>query len=310
MITVVVCTKDRPRELDRVLDSLVMAIRHRDIELLIIDNGIIKVAKPLFNKYSKKYGNLRYIQERVIGFSSARNRGWKEAKGEYIAYIDDDAVAYFDWIDRILNFIKRYPEAEVFGGPYERFSLVDIPNWIPDELGTMTNGSKMKKLKIGREWLSGTNMILKKSTLKDIGGFSTKLGVPGKVLGYGEETELQIRLAKKGIDIYYDPSIKVKHLLDERKMSLSWLLRNKYILGKTMVKSHGRKDTPFYHMASFTQKLFYLFYYLLKPQRIPVKRRIYYAFGGIFSAGGAFENYIYSKVSALKNDKTKRNNIL
>jgi glycosyltransferase involved in cell wall biosynthesis len=295
ILSILIATNDRLVLLEKCILSLVQQ-NQNNVEIIIIDNSIGKTCKELVSNYPK----IKYFHESRAGLSYTRNLGFKKAKGKYVAYIDDDSIANGHWINEILSFIKKYPHVKAFGGPYERYSNMKIPNWFPEKYAQLDLGNKVKIVNVGKEFLSGTNMVFDKNVLIELTGFRTDLGMSGNNIGYGEETELQTRLKRKGINVYYNPKIVVKHLINQRKISLSWLLKDKYVLGKTIVKSHGRKDTLFYHMVSIPQKLFYLFYYLLIPRRMAIKKRIYYAFGGIFSAGGAFENYIYSKISALK----------
>ena len=69
----------------RCLDSLLPQLTDQ-VEILVIDNGTHKV-KTLVDLYS----NIRYVSESNTGLSYARNKAIKEANGDWILYIDDDA---------------------------------------------------------------------------------------------------------------------------------------------------------------------------------------------------------------------------
>lgn len=301
-VSIVVCTANREELLKKCLDSLLkQTAKAGSFEVLIVDNSVKKSAKEIVKDSQKTNKNFKYIHERKTGLSFARNSGWQEARGKFVAYIDDDSIADRNWIQNIISFIAGHPEVLVFGGPFGRYALIPIPRWYPKDFYVLNLGNKVRPLKAGREWLSGTNMVFKRSILQKYKGFDTALGMSGKKVAYGEETNLQARIIKKEkTNIYYVPSLKMKHLLSTEKLSLRWLLHSRYLLGKSIVKSHGRRDTIFYHIASFAHKFLLMLYYLLLPKPMPVKMRVYHAFVGMFSAVGAFQNYLNNTLNKPK----------
>lgn len=223
-LTIIVCTTGKRRELSKCLLSLK---KHKDVEVLIIHNGQGRIDVP-------EGMTVMHISESNL--SKARNVGWKKAHADYVAYIDDDSIADVNWIRSILLFIQKNPKACAFGGPYGRYTNNLLPSWVPQNFGQMNWGEKAKILNTGKEWLTGTNMIFTKSSLKKVGGFNEALGMRGEVLDYGEEIEVQIKLATLGIPIYYDPSIRVRHLVDSRKISILWMCKDAYIRGRVSEK--------------------------------------------------------------------------
>jgi GT2 family glycosyltransferase len=227
-LSIVIPTYKRNQLLKKCLTSLVSQVAsHAKAEIIVIDNSLRETAKNVVRHFPK----VQYYAEKQLGLSFVRNTGWKKAKGKYVAYIDDDSIAEKDWVRNILKFIKKNKKVEVFGGPYTRYATISIPMWLPEEYGTMNNGNKMKILDIGREWLSGTNMIYKKALLEKMGGFDTKLGMKGEIVGYGEEADFLIRVALNKIPVYYDPQLKVSHLLPKRKINIIWLIKDSFIRG-------------------------------------------------------------------------------
>lgn len=227
-LSIIIATHNRPKLLKKCINSLIGQI-NKEVEIIVVDNHPKKTAKNIVSKYKK----VKYSFEKNTGLSFARNNGWKKAEGKYVAYIDDDSIADDKFVGSILGFIKKKPEIEAFGGSYSRYSNKKIPFWFPSNYGTMNNGRFLKKLTIGREWLSGTNMIFKKSLLKKVKGFNNELGMNGKKVSYGEETDLLIRLAVKNIDVFYEPKIKVSHLLSDKKIKLFWLLKDFFYRGQS-----------------------------------------------------------------------------
>lgn len=245
VVSVVVATNNRPKKLERLLTSLHSQIDSFS-ELIIIEND--------------------------YGLAKARNTGWKKAKGKYVAFIDDDAVADPKWTQSIRAFIRSHPEVEAFGGPYESSNQKEIPAWIPAELTRMNiSTQKPRPIRIGYEWLTGTNMIFSRELLRELGGFDERLGVVGRKRAYGEETELQVRIANAGYEIWYVPSIRVMHEFASFKQNLWYLLKNQYVNGRNSVyvfrelRVATQKKTAGTAVARLLQT------------GVPLRRRVYYA---------------------------------
>lgn len=293
-LTVVVSTYNRARLLKNCLQSLIKQTANGNYEVFVVDNNSKDNSREVANDFVKRYKNFRYFNEKRQGLSWAKNRGWKEAGGQYVAFIDDDAMAERDWVAQILKFTKRHPDVSVFGGPYYGYTEEKKPDWFPPEVGTFTLGNKERKINTPKESLSGSNTIFKRSVFAKQGGFNTSLGMKGNKLSYGEESNLIFELAKEGCGIYYSPSIKVRHLIAKRKLSLRWLLRNKFIRGKLWSSIHGRYFT-FYQLLKKLWKSLGGLGLLFNTKGGPFKRRVYYSLGPICSRFGAIAYFLRTK---------------
>lgn len=232
-----------------------------------------KVVKSLKSQLTKDVELVTI--EGVAGLSKARNLGWKKAKGIYVAYIDDDAIAGKHWVKNILDFIEHHKEVVAFGGPYTSSNQVSLPKWIPRELTVMELGTKIARpIQLPYEWLTGTNMVFRKSILEELGGFDESLGVTPTRRAYGEETDLLIRIHNLGHDIWYDPNIKVEHFFSPQKQSLCFLLKDQFIHGynsvntfKNLVKSDPGKTagTAFARLTRPGLPLLTRIYFLFSP---------------------------------------------
>jgi len=86
-ISVIIPTYNRPHLLRRAIES-VLNQTFDDFEVLIIDGARSKETKDIVESYGD--GRLRYIPQRGKGIANARNLGVKRARGEFIAFLDDD----------------------------------------------------------------------------------------------------------------------------------------------------------------------------------------------------------------------------
>ena len=99
-ITAIICTHNRERFLESCIQSLFdQTLDARRYEILVVDNGSNDGTRAICDKFKDRL-NFKYIFEPVLGLSQARNTGWKNARGRYVGYIDDDATADQRWGQR------------------------------------------------------------------------------------------------------------------------------------------------------------------------------------------------------------------
>lgn len=230
----IVCTYNRSADLFNALEGLSDQILDRDAyEVIIVDNNSADGTHKVAQESIKKNGNFRYVFEGIQGLSQARNRGWLEAQGDYIAYTDDDCKLPRDWLSTARDIIQTVAPP-VFGGPYYPFYKNPQPKWFKDEYGSHTEGEQSRFLKKD-EFLSAGNLFLKRDLLNEISGFNTQYGMSGNRLRLGEETELVVRIRERLGDesIYYDPSLYVYHLVAPSKFDIAYHLKRQFEAGRS-----------------------------------------------------------------------------
>lgn len=302
LISIIVCTCNRAELLPSCLQSLAdQAVESSLFEVIVVDNCSINDTNAVIHGFLIRQKNFRGFKESHLGLSHARNRGWKEAVGEYVAFIDDDAKACPDWIHQTVLFVKRHPEISAFGGPYDAFTMVQHPDWFPPEYGRFDYGPAERPLVHNKEWINGTNMIFKKDLLTQYGGFNTQLGMRGYYVSYGEDTSFIQGLMDAGVVVYYVPTIKVLHLLPEYKMNLNWLLMAHYRSGLNYKATFNKQLTVIDYIAIILKSLFRMVKCVLPPYKEPFKREIYNVFAPLFLGYGAF----CEKIHGLKDLVTR-----
>jgi len=249
-ISVVVCTYNRAELLDKCLQALVrQAMDETDYEVIVVNNSSTDNTEEIVKQFSNRYRNVSLVDEQQQGLSYARNKGWWESRGEYIAYVDDDARCREGWLLNAMKVIKEV-KPEIFGGPIYPMYLEGKPKWFKDEY-EIRIVSKEARMLNKNEYISGSNMFFKRELLETLGGFNTALGMKGNSLGYGEETELMIRARRRfpGCAIYYQPDVCVSHLVPREKMRISYFVKTRYARGHSMAKydckSNMRKQVAF-----------------------------------------------------------------
>ncbi|MFX0093634.1 MAG: glycosyltransferase family 2 protein [Candidatus Hodarchaeota archaeon] len=240
-LSAVVCTYNRSHYLKAVLQSLAdQYLDKSQYEVIIVDNNSIDQTEQVARSFLNRYSNFRYVREPKQGLSYARNRGYKEARGEYIAYIDDDAKANPDWGERILNAFETItPKPVAVGGNQQAWWERPPPKWLADFMGWI-RGSKKGFLQppYAQYGFGGYNMAIKKSILEQFSGFLPKYGRGGNI-ALGEESELFHRIYQDHPYFWYDPSIEVKHRMTISKMRLPFRIKQAFLSGIVSKQMHG-----------------------------------------------------------------------
>ncbi|MEW6536571.1 MAG: glycosyltransferase family 2 protein [Candidatus Auribacterota bacterium] len=234
-LSVIVCTYNRGQLIGDSLQSLVaQTLDPALFEVIVIDNNSTDTTAERVQEFTGKYPHFHMIKEMEQGLSNARNRGWKEAKGEYVVYIDDDAKASPNWCERILiNYDTVTPTPVVVGGQILPWHECEPPIWFHESFEKASCGDNAKFLQppLAHTGFSGSNMCFKKSLFTSYGGFSTELGMIGNETRMGEETELFLKIFEHEPYFWYDPQLIVYHWVPSRKMLISYRMLRMYKVG-------------------------------------------------------------------------------
>ncbi|MDY6785086.1 MAG: glycosyltransferase [Cyanobacteriota bacterium] len=235
-ISAIICTYNRADYLRKSLQSLAEQTLNSDLyEIAVVDNHSTDNTKQVATEEFAGVSNLRYIYEPILGLSQARNTGWQKAKGEYIAYLDDDAIADSFWLEKILKAFKTVtPQPGCVGGKIELLWEVEKPDWLPPQffpyLG-LINWSNAPMILKDERYISGGNMAVPRSLLEVLGGFNVKLGRKGHNLLSNEELFLLDRMKQQGYSIYYDPEIVIAHHVQASRLTKHWFVKRHYWQG-------------------------------------------------------------------------------
>lgn len=223
-VSVVVCTRHRERLLAGLLETLSRQTAPAAAwEVLVVDNGPSDATRRTVEAAAIPTAS-HYLDEAEVGLSAARNRGFRQARGDWVGYTDDDCRLPPHWLETALEVIERHAP-DVFGGPFRPFYDSPKPAWFRDAYGSFGRGDEARWLEPG-ERLSGGNVFFRRSVLEELGGFDTRLGMAGGRVAYGEESDLQERLRSRYplARFHYHPDLCVEHLVRREKMRLGWIL--------------------------------------------------------------------------------------
>lgn len=239
-ISAVICTHNRASYLQKALSSLMeQTLEKCAYEILIVDNGSSDETKDVVQRFSE-VPNLRYLFEPSIGLSRARNTGWHHARGEYVAFLDDDAVACREWLQKYLQTFETFsPKPGCVGGRVLPVWEAPRPDWLSDKmLGTLSvfDWSDFPLVIDDGMGLSGCNIAFLRELLQLTGGFPVELGRQGNRLLGGEEVLLRRRVAGMGYSIVYSPDILVNHSISASRLTKQWFCQETYSAGHSKAR--------------------------------------------------------------------------
>jgi glycosyltransferase involved in cell wall biosynthesis len=131
-VSVVIGTYNRSEMLAAALDGLLgQESGGVSYEVIVVDNNSSDATREVVESYKAKgYENLRYIFEPKQGVSHARNAGIGEARGEIIAFADDDVRVSKEWVARIKAAFDEHPEIDFLGGKILPLWKSEPPRWL------------------------------------------------------------------------------------------------------------------------------------------------------------------------------------
>ena len=174
---------------------------------------------------------IEVIIKKGLNPSENRNKGVKEAKGEIIAFIDDDAIVDENIFKNAEEFFNNHPEIDLVGGPqltpeddgfFAKTSGLVLENYF----GTSKMSCRYKKcgenLDADEAYLTSANCFIRKESFLKTKGFSP-------VLFPGEDPEFFTRIRNSGLRLAYSPGLIVYH---RRRADLNGFCRQFYKYGK------------------------------------------------------------------------------
>ena len=179
-ISVVISTKDRPERLGRQLAALrAQSVPADAFEVIVVDDGSGPETGALLAREAEHFpeGSLRTIRREVsAGPATGRNEGWRAARGELIAFTDDDCEASPGWLEALLRAAAEHP------GSFLQGRILPLPSEL-DGFGPFSHTIRIEALSRGFET---ANIAYPRELLERLGGFDeTAFGKAG-----GEDTDL------------------------------------------------------------------------------------------------------------------------
>lgn len=218
-ISVVICTRDRPSDLATCLASIAR-LDPPPLEVLVVDNAPSTDATARLVR--DRFPSMRHVCEPTPGLDHARNRGIDEARGEIIAFTDDDVAVDRAWIGAIAHAFAADPAIGLLTGLAEPLELETRAQILFERYGGFGRGCRRLYSHVPRgrsiPWTlvgagqlgAGANMAVRRDIFARIGKFDPALDVGTATLGGGDH-DLFFRVLHAGYLCLYEPAAIVRH---------------------------------------------------------------------------------------------------
>lgn len=219
-ITVVLCTRNRPTEARRCLESLA-ALDYRHRQLLVVDNAPDDTATA--DAVRALPFDVDYVVEPRPGLAAARNRALAEARYDLIAFVDDDERVDPHWLTALAEEFAD-PQVAAVTGLVLPGELATPAQARFERIGGHSKGRGFTRVVADRAYQreiqsplfprptfgAGANMAFRRCALAEIGGFDTALGA-GTRTGGAEDTLAFTEVMLAGRTLVYAPAALTWH---------------------------------------------------------------------------------------------------
>ncbi len=181
LVTISVCTRNRPEGIRKCLESLILQDADFPIEIVCVENDeqqkSREIVESLIAPAAEKGMQLRYFCEPVQNIAGTRNRGMREARGEFVAILDDDEWAEPDWAAKLME-VQRETDADAVWGIVK----AQFPPEYPEHMKNVPNlKSFAEAVDLQKIWAFCTNNLLLRRTLTELRDpfFDPAFGISG-----------------------------------------------------------------------------------------------------------------------------------
>lgn len=231
-----ICTFNGAKRIGEVLEALG---RQSDTtarwDVVVVDNASTDETAAVALEQIRIHlpGRGRCISEPTSGLMYARRAATAEAKGVFIAFLDDDNIPALDYVQRLLDCVARYPRVGILGGRV-------WPDWVgePDPLGKAVayfalaacdRGDKPFAYQDVTGGPAGAGMVVRRALLETIFEEATLAqavtGRIGTALTGSDDTAIVVRAHQLGYEVRYEPSLVLAHRIPASRTTREYLLR-------------------------------------------------------------------------------------
>lgn len=257
MITVVVPLYNKEKSIVSTIESVV-AQAYKDWELIIVDDGSTDGSADVVRDFIRANdemsranalneplllndGKIRLIHQENGGVCSARNRGIREAKGEYIAFLDGDDLWDKEYLSEQVKMIDDFPEAAMWSINYAEIYQGQIVRRIPIGLTDGFRGyveNYFKKEGRISDLCSSSSVVLRRSVFDEVGYFDERIK-------FSEDSDMWWRVIATHRFAFYDRYM-VYYRLDAENRAL----KRRHVLRSFLPYYVGKYQVPMFRQNS------------------------------------------------------------
>jgi glycosyltransferase involved in cell wall biosynthesis len=236
-ISVIICAYNGAARLPKVLDLLFSQKTSSavDWEIIVVDNNSRDQTTQVLQAYqalSPSVNRLRVAFEPRQGLAFARRCAVRAAKGDLLAFLDDDNLPNEHWLQAVYDFGQQHPEAGAYGsqivGRYEVHPPENFER-IACFLAVIDRGDRPFRYDLLSRWLfpAGAGMVIRRQAwLAYVPEHPALCGVSANGLsGKGEDIETLSYIRKAGLSIWHNPEMKIEHVIGRDRLTETYLIQ-------------------------------------------------------------------------------------
>ena len=232
-VTVAIPTYNGALRLPQVLQQLQRQVEIEGIawEILIIDNNSSDHTQNVIAHYQKTMPDVRYCREPTQGIAFARDRAFREAQGEQVAFLDDDTVPDPDWVSAIAEFGRTHPQAGAYGSRiHAEYAVTPPPNFgrICCFFAIVDLGSMPRLYSKNSRFLPpGAGVVVRRSVWQQYIPSASEMTLTGRTTSGGlpdEDLEMLSYIRFSPWEIWHNPAMKLTHKIPAARLEKKYLI--------------------------------------------------------------------------------------
>jgi glycosyltransferase involved in cell wall biosynthesis len=196
-VSIVIPTFNAEKTIGKTLEACLRQDHKGQVEVIVVDDGSTDGTKEEVEKFPVKY-----IYQENAGPASARNRGWRESRGEFVCFTDSDCIPSRDWVSKLVGHYRLDGNVGAVGGSYTVANPESLLAYCIQEEISIRHSAMPKEVR----FLGSYNLSVKRTVLEEIGGFQE-----GYKKASGEDNDLSYKILKHGHKILFDREALVAH---------------------------------------------------------------------------------------------------
>lgn len=248
LISIAIATYNRSALLRRALESLSQMAPNPafQTEVVVIDNGSTDDTRDVAASFSTSYFPVHWFFEEKAGLPFARNRAVEEARGDWIAFFDDDQLAAPNWLSRLYDTARAEKLLCVGGSRSLRIETIGPPPSLPVYSRMLLGEIALDHPHdYHNQHLPCTgNVLIARSVFHKVGRFDES------VLDGGEDTDFFNRMLEAGIRAKYIPDACVEHIIAPRRLEADYLQLIAYRHGRHVCRRDLKRRGKIFAVGS------------------------------------------------------------
>lgn len=228
--SIIIPTYERPAQLATCLQSLARQnYPPEKFEVVLVDDGGAQSLESVIEEFRERL-NVSLLRQQNTGPAGARNFGAAHARGQFLAFTDDDCAADKDWLRALSVYFNRTPDRLIGGRTLNALSL--NPYAETSQLIIEVVYSHFNANPNDASFFASNNFALSAERFRELGGFNSSFTT-------SEDREFCDRWLARGFGMTYAPEATIYHA---HNLTLSALWRQHFAYGRGALRFHRARS--------------------------------------------------------------------